>query len=119
MYAGHYEVALAIKASRPTLPAWPLLFGAVFLDMLAGAMTLLRLEDGAWPLGAGANLFLSTSLTDRHHAFVAAMVWSGAWGVCFMRDHRLARWATVARGHQLRRSGGSPVRHGGHSRRAA
>lgn len=96
MYAGHYAIALAIKAGRPALPSWPLLFGAVFLDILAGAMTLLRLEDWAWPLGAGTYLLLSTALTDRHHALVAAMVWAGLWGAVFVRDHKLAKLAALA-----------------------
>jgi hypothetical protein len=40
MYAGHFAAALAIKAKEPLAPAWAVLLGTGFLDVLFGVFVL-------------------------------------------------------------------------------
>jgi len=96
MFAGHYAIGLAIKARHPRVPALPILLGVVFFDILAGLLAMLGVDAWARLLGPGAYLFMSTILADGSHAFVAAALWSVAWGALFLRRRAVAGVACAA-----------------------
>lgn len=57
MYAGHFAVALGMKATQPRVPTWTLLLGTGLLDLAFGVLYVFGLE-GAEPDHARSHLLV-------------------------------------------------------------
>jgi hypothetical protein len=93
MYVGHFAVGLALKARFPKTPAFPLLMGAGFLDMLNGIFIIMGWNTVTANLAAGPYLFFDLTFIDRDHSLLAALFWSLVWGAFFLKDKRVAALA--------------------------
>ena len=89
MYAGHFAVALALKAQVPRAPTWGLLVGVGVLDILFGPFVLAGIERTS--LTPGISPGFSLDHIDWSHSLVMSVVWSLLFGAAF-----LSRGRTVA-----------------------
>ncbi len=86
MYAGHFAVALALKAQEPKAPTWGLLVGVGFLDILFGPFVLAGIERVS--LTPGISPGFSLDRIDWSHSLVMSVVWSILFGTAFLRRGR-------------------------------
>lgn len=96
MYAGHFVIALAINAARPTLPALPVLLGVGLLDILYGLFVVTGVSQAVPNLASGPYLFFDLTFIDWDHSFLMALVWSLAWAGVFWKRPGLALAAGCA-----------------------
>lgn len=87
MYAGHFAVAVALRARFPRTPVIPIVFGIGLLDMICGVLVASGVERVSPapedPLG------LSLDFVDWDHSLLMAAVWAIAFGALFVRRDRL------------------------------
>lgn len=86
MYAGHFAAGLALKAKEPGAPTWGILLGVGLLDLLFGPFVLLGIERASVTptLPPGFSL----DHIDWSHSLVMSLIWSGLFGVLFLRRGR-------------------------------
>lgn len=96
MYVGHFAIGLALKARFPQTPTLPLLLGVGFLDLLDGLFIVLGWNTVTPNLAAGPYLFFDLTFIDWDHSLAAALFWSTAWALLFLKDKRVALLAFVA-----------------------
>lgn len=96
MYAGHFAIAMAMKARKPELPALPLFIGVGFLDILDGLFIVAGWDRVTANLAAGPYLFFDLTFVDWDHSLLAALIWSVLWGAIFWRDRLVALAASFA-----------------------
>jgi hypothetical protein len=90
MYAGHFAIALAMHAARPTLPALPILLGVGVLDIVYGVFVATGVSHALPNSASGPYLFFDLLFIDRDHSFAMAILWSLPWAACFWKAPRLA-----------------------------
>lgn len=86
MYAGHFAMALALKARRPEAPTWGLLLGAGFLDILFGPFVLLGIERASLTPGRAPGF--SLDFIDWSHSLLTSLGWSVLLAAAFWRRGR-------------------------------
>jgi hypothetical protein len=89
--AGHFGLAAATKAVRPSIPLWSLMLATVWLDVLFGplfAANIERLEDAPGQHGVYGG---SVIYADYTHSLLGALVLSALYGLLFLR-----RWGRPA-----------------------
>ncbi len=86
MYAGHFAVALALKAQVPKAPTWGLLVGVGVLDILFGPLVLAGIERVS--LTPGISPGFSLDYIDWSHSLVMSVMWSIVFGAAFLRRGR-------------------------------
>jgi hypothetical protein len=96
MYVGHFAIGLALKARHPDIPTLPIMLGIGFLDILDGIFILLGFDRVTPNLQAGPYLYFDLTFIDWDHSLAAAVVWSAAWALIFMKDKRVAVIAFAA-----------------------
>jgi hypothetical protein len=96
MYAGHFAIGLALKARLPKIPALPLMLGVGFLDILDGLFIIFGWNTVTPNLHAGPYLYFDLTFIDWDHSLLAAVFWSAVWGFLFIKDRRVALFASIA-----------------------
>lgn len=94
MYAGHFAAGLAIKAAVPRAPTWALLVGVGVLDYLYSAFLLVGIERITLTPGVAPGFALD--FIDWSHSLAAALVWSAAFALPFLRAGRAVALAVAA-----------------------
>lgn len=94
MYAGHFAAGLALKGHTPAAPTWGLLVGVGLLDILFGPFVLLGIERVS--VTPGVSPGFSLDYIDWSHSLLMSIVWSLAYGVCFLRYGRRVAAAMAA-----------------------
>lgn len=82
MYAGHFAAGFAIKANTPAAPTWGLLVGVGFLDILFAPFVLLGIERVS--ITSNVSPGFSLDYIDWSHSLAMSIVWSIAYGACFL-----------------------------------
>lgn len=96
MVVGHFAIGMAMKAAKHEVPAWPIMIGVGFIDILFGFFTVLGIDKVTANLGAGPYLFFDLTYIDWNHSLLMAIVWSLAWGALFWKNRTVAICAAVA-----------------------
>jgi hypothetical protein len=96
MYFGHYAVAAAMRARKPTLPLVPIVVGVAVLDLLHGLFVLAGLEKVTPDLAALPYLHFDLTDIDWSHSLLMAALWSIAWGALFLGRRQVALVAALA-----------------------
>ena len=96
MYVGHFAIGLAIKAYKPAVPIFPIVFGVAFLDILDGLFIIAGLDRVKPDLHALPYLYFDLSFIDWDHSLLMAALWSLAWGALFLKQPQVAKVAAVA-----------------------
>lgn len=78
MYAGHFAVALALKAVRPAAPAWALAAGTGLLDLVFGGLVAAGVEGFAPDFARSHLLVIPWS-----HSLLGAVVLAAGFVLCF------------------------------------
>jgi hypothetical protein len=87
VYAGHFAAGLSVKARVPSAPAWAMLFGTGFLDMLFGIFAMLGIERATMTPGVSPGF--SLDFIDWSHALAMSLVWAAIYACVFwQRGHR-------------------------------
>lgn len=94
MYFGHFAVAMALKAKYQTVPVFPVLLGAGFLDMINGALVVLGVEKVTPNLSALPYLYFDLTFIDWDHSLLMACLWSLLWGALFWKNKNVA-WLAI------------------------
>lgn len=94
MYAGHFAAGLALKAKEPRAPTWGILLGVGLLDLLFGPFVLLGIERVSVTPTVSPGFTLDH--IDWSHSLVMSLVWSGLFGVLFVRWGRRSAWVMAA-----------------------
>ncbi len=96
MYVGHFAIGMALKARNPDIPAFPILLGVVFLDILAGIFIVLGWNQVTPNLQALPYLYFDLTFIDWDHSLLAAIFWSIVWAALFIKHKRVALIAAIA-----------------------
>lgn len=96
MVVGHFAIGMAMKAAKPDVPAWPIMIGVGFIDILFGFFTVLGIDRVTANLGAGPYLFFDLTYIDWDHSLLMAIVWSLVWGALFLKNRTVAIFAAAA-----------------------
>jgi membrane-bound metal-dependent hydrolase YbcI (DUF457 family) len=83
VYVGHFAAGLAIKARVPAAPTWALLLGVGLADLLFAPFVLLGLERAS--ITPGISPGFSLGHIDWSHSLLMSLVWSGLYGMLFLR----------------------------------
>ena len=96
MYFGHYAVAAAIRATKPSLPLAPIVFGVAVLDILHGILVVAGIEKVTPDRAARPYLYFDLTSIDWSHSLLMAVLWSLAWGALFLGRREVAIFAALA-----------------------
>ena len=96
MYFGHYAVAAAMRAGKPTLPLLPIFVGVGVLDILHGLFVIAGLEKVTPDPAALPYRHFDLTWTDWSHSLLMAAFWSIAWGALFLGRRQVALLAALA-----------------------
>lgn len=95
MYAGHFAAGLAMKATAPRVPTWPLLLGVGFVDILFGLFVVLGIEHAQ--LTPGHSPGFSLDFIDWSHSLAMSAAWALAYALAFARRGAVvAAWCGAA-----------------------
>lgn len=95
MYAGHFAAGLAMRAQAPRVPAWILLVGVGFMDLVFGVLVIAGVERVTVTPGQSPGFALD--FIDWSHSLVAGACWALAFGALFWRRGReTVAWAAAA-----------------------
>jgi hypothetical protein len=86
MYAGHFATGFALKGHTPAAPTWALLVGVGLLDILFAPFVLLGIERVS--ITPDVSPGFSLDYIDWSHSLLMAILWSVAYGACFLRYGR-------------------------------
>jgi membrane-bound metal-dependent hydrolase YbcI (DUF457 family) len=92
MFPGHIAIGVLLKSFLPSVPAAPVVWGIAIIDVVWGALCLLKIERVDPNRAAGPYLFFDLTMIDYTHSLVTALFWSVLWAALFARSGR----ATVA-----------------------
>src|SRR5437660_984615 len=87
MFVGHYSVAFAVRTDK--IPLWVLFVAVQFLDYIWATLVLLGIEKLRVIKGFTAGSMLDSYFHPYSHSLIAAVLWSGAAGLCYKL---LCRW---------------------------
>jgi hypothetical protein len=96
VYAGHFAIAIAMKARKPDIPVLPIFVGVGLLDVLNGLFVVAGWDRVTANLSSGPYLFFDLTFIDWDHSLVAAIVWSVLWGFAFSKRRPVALAAALA-----------------------
>lgn len=96
MYFGHYALAAAIRARKPSLPLVPVVVGVGVLDVLDGIFVLAGLGKVTPNLAALPYLYFDLTQVDWDHSLLMAALWSLGWGALFLPRREVAFFAALA-----------------------
>lgn len=96
MYAGHFALGLAIKAKSPETPAFPIMLGIGFIDIVYGILVMAGIDRVTPDLHSGPYLFFDLTFVDWDHSLLMSLFWSLIWGALFIANKRVAVIAGLA-----------------------
>ena len=90
MIAGHFGLAAATKAGRPSIPLWSLMLATVWLDVVFGPLFAANIEHIESAPGAHGVYGGSVIYADYTHSLLGALLISAVYGLLFLR-----RWGRI------------------------
>lgn len=90
MYVGHLAIGFAIKSKFPDVPAFPIILGTGFLDIIDGLLVMLGLNQVTANLNSGPYMYFDLTFVDWDHSLLMAIILSVVWGMFFLKDKKVA-----------------------------